>query len=72
MAKWVVSGGLARGTTHLILPGPVPHERRAVLGPVVLARSDTIIFLSYKKSYIYMYNLYSILKIPEHDVLLVR
>jgi hypothetical protein len=35
------------------------------------ARHDYI-FLFYKKSYIHMYNLYSILKIPDHDVLLVR
>jgi hypothetical protein len=30
------------------------------------------IFLFYKKSYIHMYNLNSILKTPKHDVLLVR
>jgi hypothetical protein len=36
-----------------------------------LARHDYI-FLFLKKSYIYMYNLYSILKTPDHDVLLVR
>jgi hypothetical protein len=30
------------------------------------------IFLLYKKSYIHIYSLYSILKTPEHDVQLVR
>jgi hypothetical protein len=44
---------------------------------VALAYSDgparrDYIFLFYKKSYIHMYNLYSILKTLEHDVLLVR
>jgi hypothetical protein len=29
-------------------------------------------FLFYKKSYLHMYSLYSILKTPDHDVLLVR
>jgi hypothetical protein len=38
----------------------------------VLARPDTIIFLFYKKTYIPIYNLYSILKTSYHDVLLVR
>jgi hypothetical protein len=33
MAKWVVSGEPARGTTYLIVPGPTRNERRAVLGP---------------------------------------
>jgi hypothetical protein len=33
MAKWAVSSGPARGTTHLIVPGPARHEGRAVLGP---------------------------------------
>jgi hypothetical protein len=37
----------------------------------VLVRPDTI-FLFYKNLYIYIYNLYSILKTSEHDVLLVR
>jgi hypothetical protein len=32
MAKWVVSVEPTRGTTHLIVPGPTRHERRAVLG----------------------------------------
>jgi hypothetical protein len=33
MAKRAVSGEPARGTTHLIVPGPTRHERCAVLGP---------------------------------------
>jgi hypothetical protein len=33
MAKWVVSDGPARGMANLIVSGPVPHDRRAVLGP---------------------------------------
>jgi hypothetical protein len=33
MAKWAMSGELARGTTHLIVSGPTRHERHAVLGP---------------------------------------
>jgi hypothetical protein len=33
MTKWVVSGEPARDTTHLIVPGPTRHKRRAVLGP---------------------------------------
>jgi hypothetical protein len=33
MFKWVVSNEPAQGTTHLIVPGPTRHERRAVLGP---------------------------------------
>jgi hypothetical protein len=33
MIKWVVSDRLTLGTTHLIVPGPARHERRAVLGP---------------------------------------
>jgi hypothetical protein len=37
----------------------------------VLARPDTIIFFI-KKTYIHIYNLYSILKTFEQDVLLVR
>jgi hypothetical protein len=65
MAKWAVSGEPARDTIHLIVPRPTRHEHRAVLGPyprpVVLDRPDTIIFKFYKKSYIHMYNLYSIL-----------
>jgi hypothetical protein len=36
-----------------------------------LARDDYI-FLFYKKTYIHIYNLYSILKTFEHDVVLVR
>ena len=52
MAKWVVSSESARGMTHLIVPGPTRHERRAVLGTyprlIVLARPDTI-FLFFKK-----------------------
>jgi hypothetical protein len=36
-----------------------------------LARHDYI-FLFYKNMYIHIYNLYSILKTCEHDVLLVR
>jgi hypothetical protein len=37
------------------------------------ARPDTIIFfLFYKKSYTHIYNLYSVLKTSEHDVLLIR
>jgi hypothetical protein len=44
---------------------------------VALARSDgparhNYIILFYKKLYIHIYNLYSILKTLEHDVLLVR
>jgi hypothetical protein len=63
MAKWVESGGSGQSTTHLIEYGPARHERRAMLGPqprpIVLAWLDTIIFfLFYKKSYMYMYNLY--------------
>jgi hypothetical protein len=53
MIKWAVSGGPARDTTHLIVPGPARHERRSVLGPqprpVVLVRPDTIIFFILKK-----------------------
>jgi hypothetical protein len=38
----------------------------------VLVRPDTIIYiLFYKKTYIHIYNLYSILKTSEHDVLLI-
>jgi hypothetical protein len=33
MVKWAVSGEPARETTHLIVPEPTRHERRAVLGP---------------------------------------
>ena len=39
----------------------------------MLARPNRIIFfLFYKKTYIHIHNLYSILKTPEYDVLLVR
>jgi hypothetical protein len=39
----------------------------------VLVRPDTIIFFYFTKNvYTYIYNLYSILKTFEHDVLLVR
>jgi hypothetical protein len=76
MAKWAVSGEPARDTTHLIVPGPARHKRRAVLGlslrPVVLGRPGIITyFYFYKKSYIHTYNLYLILETPEHDVPLV-
>jgi hypothetical protein len=75
MTKWTVSGGPARGMTHLIVLGPARHERRAWV--VASARSagpvrHDYIFLFYKKSYIHMYNLYSILKALEHHVLLAR
>jgi hypothetical protein len=65
MAKWVVSGGLVRGTTHLIVPRPVVSARSA--DP---ARYDYIFFIL-QNSYIHIYNLYSILKVINHDVLLV-
>jgi hypothetical protein len=63
MAKWAVPNGLARSTVRLIVPGPIRHENRAVLGPLsrhaVPARPDTIIyFLFYKTKYIYIYILY--------------
>jgi hypothetical protein len=32
MAKWAVSSEPARGTTHVIVPGPTLHERHAVFG----------------------------------------
>jgi hypothetical protein len=32
MAKGAVSGGSARGITHLIVPRPAHRERRAMLG----------------------------------------
>jgi hypothetical protein len=38
----------------------------------VVVRSDTIIFFILQKTYIHVYNLYSILKTSEHDVVLVR
>jgi hypothetical protein len=45
----------------------------SILQPVVLVQPDTIIyFLFYKKTYIHIYNLYSILKTFKYDVLLVR
>jgi hypothetical protein len=31
MDKWTVSGGLARGTTDLVVPGLARHVRRVVL-----------------------------------------
>jgi hypothetical protein len=37
----------------------------------MLVRPDTIIYFYFTKN-VYIYNLYSILKISEHDVLLVR
>jgi hypothetical protein len=53
MAKWAVSSGPVRDTTHLIVSGPARQERRAVLGPyhrpVVLACRGTIIFFYFKK-----------------------
>jgi hypothetical protein len=53
------------------------QKRRVVLGlyhrPVVLDRPDTINFFYFtKKTYIHIYNLYSILKTSQHNVLLVR
>jgi hypothetical protein len=33
MAKWVMSGGLVRGTTHLIVHRLARHDLRVVLGP---------------------------------------
>jgi hypothetical protein len=72
MAKRAVSSGSARGTTHLIVAGLARHERRA-WAIVLPARHGTIIYFYFtKKSYIHMYNLYSIIKIYEHNVLLVR
>jgi hypothetical protein len=53
-----VSDGPARDTTHLIVPEPAPHERRAVFGllprPVMLARPDTIILFYFTKN-VYTY-----------------
>jgi hypothetical protein len=33
MTKWVVSGGLVRGTTYLIVSESARHDSRVVLGP---------------------------------------
>ena len=67
-----MSGGPARGTTHLILSGPAWHKRRAWAVASSRSASPTrpdYIFLFYKKLYIHIYNLYLILKTFEHDVL---
>jgi hypothetical protein len=62
MVKWVVSGGLVRGTTHLIVSRSSRHERRAVLWlqlrPVVMVRPDTIISFYFPKDSIYICIIY--------------
>jgi hypothetical protein len=64
MVKWVVSGGLVRGTTHLIVHGLARHDRRVVLGPwhrpVVLIRPGTIIFFLFYKTCIYIQFIFNI------------
>jgi hypothetical protein len=77
MAKWAVSGGPTRGTTHLIVPRLAPTRASCRTWAVASPRSagpacHDYIFYFTKKTYIHMYNLYSILKTHEHDALLIR
>jgi hypothetical protein len=64
MAKWVVSGEPARGTTHLIVSGSTRHERCAVLGPLprpVVLACHNYFFILQKIIYTYVQFIFNII-----------